>query len=104
MPVETLSIQFTTTLWFDDVPGKFLDRVLVVARRLLLMSSSAIPASTGWQLARAARIEHLWQGSDTQRTLLCGFNHRQASVQPRRRARDVQFEFFTNERRELIGR
>ena len=43
MPVETLSIQFTTTLWFDDVPGKFLDRVLVVARRLLLMSSSAIP-------------------------------------------------------------
>ena len=45
MPVETLSIQFTTTLWFDDVPGKFLDRVLVVARRLLLMSSSAMPAS-----------------------------------------------------------
>ena len=58
MPVETLSIQFTTTLWFDDVPGKFLDRVLVVARRLLLMSSSAIPASTGWQLARAARISY----------------------------------------------
>ena len=44
MPVETLSIQFTTTLWFDDVPGKFLDRVLVVARRLLLMSSSGIAA------------------------------------------------------------
>ena len=37
MPVETFSIQFTTTLWFDDVPGKFLD--LVVARRLLLSSS-----------------------------------------------------------------
>ena len=40
MPVETFSIQFTTTLWFDDVPGKCLD--LVVARRLLL-SSSGIP-------------------------------------------------------------
>ena len=45
MPVETLSIQFTTTLWFADVPGKFLERDLVVARRLLLMSSSAMPAS-----------------------------------------------------------
>jgi len=57
MPVETLSIQFTTTLWFDDVPGKFLDRVLVVARRLLLMSSSGIAACafTG-ALARVANF------------------------------------------------
>ena len=91
MPVETLSIQFTTTLWFDDVPGKFLDRVLVVARRLLLMSSSAIPAAS----ACARRGSSLWQGSDTQRTLFAfaGGTHWQATVQPRRRAHDVQFEF-----------
>eukprot|EP00964_Phaeocystis_antarctica_P152748 scaffold120767_cov63-Phaeocystis_antarctica.AAC.2 len=46
MPVETFSIQFTTTLWFDDVPGKFLD--LVVARRLLLSSSGIPVRATGW--------------------------------------------------------
>ena len=71
MPVETLSIQFTTTLWFDDVPGKFLDRVLVVARRLLLMSSSAMPASACARCAAPFWIFALGGNSSRTAALVC---------------------------------
>ena len=71
MPVETLSIQFTTTLWFDDVPGKFLDRVLVVARRLLLMSSSAMPASACRAVALQSGSFALGGNSSRTAALVC---------------------------------